>query len=335
MIETVDTVLAKGPPAAEALRETIATLYRHLPVRGDAADADELLTILRLLYRIARADLPLARLFEGHVDALQIVSRYGDADMRAKAADIAASGGAFGVWNAALPDEPLRVTDGVLLGGKSFASGAGILTHALAGADTPDGNRLVLIDLAASAPDIDHDWWRVVGMQRSQTHVVRWHGATGFRFIGQVGDYAREPYFSGGALRFVACHAGGIAALFDHVRDHLNATARAGDPYQTARLADLHIAAQSAASWVRNAAMSWAAPNHIEQVAAARVAVAAHADQALSLAQQAIGVSGMFTAHPLSAALTDLMVYLRQPAPDAQHSRVGKAAAAGTLAPEL
>jgi len=335
MIDTIETILAHGPPAPDTMRGTIAAVYRLLPVRGDPVDSDELLTILRLLYRVARSDLPLARLCEGHVDALQIVARYGDENIAAEAAGIAGNDGAFGVWNAALPGEPLRVTDGLLSGGKSFASGAGILTHALAGADTPDGNRLVLIDLAASGPEIDRDWWRVVGMQRSQTHVVRWSGSTGFRFIGQPGDYAREPYFSGGALRFVACHAGGIAALFDHVRAHLDATKRAGDPHQAGRLAELYLAAQSAADWIREAAAAWGRPDYVERVAAARVAVTTQADHALSIAQQAIGVSGMFVAHPLSAVLTDLMVYLRQPAPDAQRLRVGKAAADGVLVPTL
>lgn len=335
MSNAIDTILGKEKPAADRMAATIASLYAALPVHGDPADAGELMTVLRTLYRVARRDLPLARLFEGHVDALQIVARYADAGIAADAARAAAGGQAFGVWNAALPDEPLRVEDGRLSGGKSFASGAGVLSFALAGADTPDGNRLVLIDLAASRPVIDRDWWRVVGMQRSETHAVRWRDASGLRFVGAPGDYAREPYFSGGALRFVACHAGGIAALFDHVRDHLTATARTDDPHQAGRLAALYLAAQSAASAVRDAAGTWGQPAYVEHVAAARVGVAAAADDALGLAQQAVGVPGMFVAHPLSAALTDLMVYLRQPAPDAQRMRVGRAAAAGVLVPEL
>lgn len=335
MSDAIDTILRGGKPPADRMAATIAALYAALPVHGDPSDADELVTVLRTLYRVARRDLPLARLFEGHVDALQIIARYANGDIAADAARAAAGGQAFGVWNAALPNEPLRVEDGRLSGGKSFASGAGVLSFALAGADTPDGNRLVLIDLAASQPVIDRDWWRVVGMQRSETHAVRWQDASGFRFVGAPGDYAREPYFSGGALRFVACHAGGIAALFDHVRNHLNTTGRADDPHQAGRLAALYLAAQRAASAVRDAAAVWGNPAYVEHVAAARVAVAAAADEALGLAQQAVGLPGMFVAHPLSAALTDLMVYLRQPAPDAQRMRVGRAAAAGVLALDL
>ena len=340
MIDPLDAILARPRPDQDGMRDTIAALHALLPVRGDPKNADEMLALLRMLYRIARRDLPLARLFEGHSDALQIVARYADPDIAAAAADAADSGGAFGVWNAALPDEPLRVESGRLHGGKSFASGAGILTHALVGADTDEGQRLLLVDLAASAPLIDRDWWRVVGMQRSQTHVVRWEGASAasFAFVGAPGDYPREPWFSGGALRFVACHAGGVAALFDRVREHLVSTGRADDPHQAGRLADLYVAADAAAGAVRHAGRAWFASETAEKiahVAAARVAVAAIADRAIAIAEQAVGAQGMFVAHPLSTVLTDLMVYLRQPAPDAQRMRVGKAAAEAVLVPRL
>lgn len=316
------------------MRSTLAALHELLPVRGDPETPDQLLALLRMLYRIARRDLPLARLFEGHIDARQIVERYASSKVTR---EVEATGGVFGVWNAALPGEPLRSGEEGLSGGKSFASGAGVLDFALAGADTAEGNRLVLIDLATSAPAIDRDWWKVVGMQRSETHVVRWNDAPAmsFRLIGEPGDYAREPFFSGGALRFVACHAGGVVALFDHVRDHLVATDRASDPHQAGRLAELYVAAASAAETVRTAAEQWHTPAFVEYVAAARVTVGACAERAIMVAQAAIGVSGLFVDHPLSAALTDLMVYLRQPMPDAQRMRVGKAAADGILVPGL
>ncbi len=324
---TLDALLALPKPTPEQMRDRIAQLAACLPRAGDPPDAVALLTVLRLLYRVARVDLPLARLLEGHVDAGQIVRRYADAPPESAV---------LGVWNAALPGEPLRVEDGRLHGGKAFASGAGILTHALAGADTPEGNRLVLIDLAASESDIDRSWWRTIGMQRSETHLVRWHGTTAFGYVGEPGDYAREPWFSGGALRFVAAHAGGVAALFDHARDHLVAAGRAEDPHQAARLSTLYQLAQSAANAVRGAAETWGDDSlYPLRVAAARLAVADAAERALALAQQAVGVQGLFEDHPLSAVIADLTVYLRQPAPDAQAARVGRAAAQGVLVPDL
>ena len=41
---------------------------------------------------------------------------------------------------------------------------------------------------------------------------------SGDDLIGAPGDYHREPYFSGGAIRFAAVQLGGAEALLDHVR---------------------------------------------------------------------------------------------------------------------
>ncbi|TKD51537.1 acyl-CoA/acyl-ACP dehydrogenase [Sphingomonas baiyangensis] len=321
------------------LREALVARAALVPSLGDPVDPDALMDLLRLLYDAGRTDLPLARLFEGHVDAVQIVHRYGNADQRARLAATVGDGAILGVWNAALPGEPLRHDEGNLSGGKSFASGAGVISHALVTAETGDGPRLILCDLDRVPPVVDRGFWHVVGMQRSETHVVRWQNAalqTG-DLIGEPGDYVREPWFSGGALRFAAVQAGGIAALVDGVRDHLVAVDRADDPHQLGRLAALYAAAEAAAGAVRTAAQSWFDDEtaRLPLVSAARCAVYTAGDTALTLAQQAVGLQAMFVQHPLATTITDLSVYLRQPGPDAQRMRVGQAVASGVLAPSL
>ena len=306
----------------------------------DPGDAAANLALLSALHATGRQDLPLGRLLEGHVDAVQIVQRYGNAAQVARLRDALAGGAMLGVWNAALPEGPLTLAGGRLTGGKSYASGAGVLTHALVTAQTAAGMRLLLLDLAAVPPAIDRDWWRTTGMQRSETHQVRWHAADvpADALIGELDVYVREPFFSGGALRFVAVHAGGVAALCDRSRDHLIATGRADDPFQAARLAELFLLADAAAGAVRHAATRWFADDgeaRLARVAAARLTVSDAAERAILIAQQAVGLSGHFLAHPLAATLADLPVYLRQPAPDAQRLRVGRAVRDGLLVPAL
>ena len=322
------------------LPATIARLQALLPGLSDPASPEELIALLRILHAVGRRDLPLGRLFEGHVDALQIVSRYAGEATAQAALENARRGGTFGVWNAELVGEPLRLERGRLSGGKSFASGAGLLSHALVAADSSEGRQLILIDLGRAPPEIDRNWWKTVGMQRSQTHVVRWADVPidEADLVGRPDDYVREPWFSGGALRFVAVQAGGIAALFDQVRDHLVKAGRAGDPLQAARLADLFNIAELAGAAVRGAARRWFRETdalRLARVAAARVQIGDLGERALGVAQQAVGVQGLFEAHPLAAAVTDLMVYLRQPAPDAQRLRVGQAVAEKLLVPGL
>lgn len=339
-VPSVAAAVAEAATGPARLRAAIRMLQALIAPPITAPDGNGDLALLRCFHDIGRRDLPLGRLFEGHVDAQQIVARYAAPEQCAAIARLVDGGAALGVWNADLAVAPLRLRDGRLHGGKAFASGAGILSHALVTAEVGEGRQLILVDLAAAPPEIDRSWWQMVGMQRSETHLVRWDDVAiaPSCLIGKPDDYQREPWFSGGALRFVAVHAGGVAGLSDRVRDHLAATGRANDPHQAGRLADLFGCADLAAAAVREAAMRWpdaADPVRVAQVAAARVQVAALADQAIVIAQQAVGLQGMFRAHPLAVALTDLMVYLRQPAPDAQRMRVGQAVADGLLEARL
>jgi hypothetical protein len=321
------------------LRAGISQRTALLASLADPVDAGELLALLRLLYATGKVDLPLGRLFEGHVDAMQIVSRYGSPAQRTALADAVAAGAALGVWNADLSGEALRLDGMTLTGGKSFASGAGILSHALVTVDADGGRQLILLDLARTAPAVDESFWRVVGMQRSATHIVRWQAAAiePGDLIGAPGDYVRQPWFSGGALRFAAVQAGGIAALCDRTRDHLVTSGRAADPHQAGRLAALYGLAEAAAGAVRSAAAGWfdREDARLPLVSAARAAVYEAGGRAIALAQEAVGVQVLFVGHPLAAAVTDLSVYLRQPGPDAERMAVGAAVAAGTLRPAL
>ncbi|MES1956115.1 acyl-CoA dehydrogenase [Salinisphaera hydrothermalis] len=326
---------------ATFLRRGIARLGQNLAT-GDPANADQMLALLRRLYAAGRHDLALGRLFEGHVDALQIIERYGDAECVRQARAHARAGASFGVWNAPWRDEPLVQDGDRLHGGKSFASGAGVLSHALVTlhAGQAEHVQLLLVDLVATPPCVETGWWDINGMRDSETHRVYWQDLPIDRVqpIGTPGDYERLPWFATGALRFVAVQAGGIAAVFDGVRDHLTAAGRDGDPHQRRRLARLFTLAQSAAAICRDtsdALFVEPADRQAAHVAHARSAIYDLAEEALVLAQQSVGVAAHFHAHPLSRVLTDLMVYLRQPAPDAQRMAVAEAAAAGQLEPAL
>ena len=313
--------------------------WRLHPV-GDPVSAEEYLALLRPLHAAGRRDLPLGRLMEGHVDAVQIVRRLGTEEQVGRLRDRLAAGATLGVWNAALAGEPLCLDGDRLSGGKGFASGAGVIDLALVTADTPAGAQPVLVDLARTPPAIDRDWWHVTGMQRSETHRVRWRHAPidPTDRIGDVGAYAREPWFSGGALRFVAVHAGGIAGLFDQTRDHLTEARRGGDPFQAARLADLFALADGAAAVVSRAAHRWFDEDgeaRLARIASTRMAVLGMAERAMAIAREAAGVQAAFRDHPLARLLGDLDVYLRQPVPDAMRQRAGAAAAAGLLVPGL
>ena len=293
----------------------------------------------RLMRRMAlagRADLAFGRLFEGHVNAIQQVRAHGNAVARVALNQALAAGAILGVWNSDLPGNGLRVVDGAFAGAKNFASGAGIVTHALVTTDAndPGATRMYLCDLRDGGAPIDRDWWRPIGMARSETHIVDLTGRAAPDPVGEPGAYQRQPAFSAGALRFVAVQAGGVHALFDIVRDHLVASGRAGHPIQRHRLARLFGLADAGYALIDATAAGWGDPQRIVPlVAAARGGIEAIATEALALAQAAVGVQGLLHPHALARFVTDLSVYLRQPNPDGARDAASDAAAAGIIVP--
>ncbi len=87
------------------------------------------------LANLAETDLSLARLGEGHADALAIVDELGGGPT--------APGSRWGVWAARPPGPSLSAAarDGTwwLDGTKRYCSGARVCTHVLVTADTADG----------------------------------------------------------------------------------------------------------------------------------------------------------------------------------------------------
>ena len=169
----------------------------------------ELCTVLRLL---GAGDLSIARLFEGHVNAIFLVSRYGTAAQLRALADAVADGAMSAVWGA---DDAggLKITGdaypAVLEGRKILASGAGLVTWPLVTAKGAGRQLMCLLTLAADHP-VDLSRWQAQGMRSTATGTVDLSGiiVTPENIVGAAGDFMRQPLFSGGAWRFWTGAAG-------------------------------------------------------------------------------------------------------------------------------
>ncbi len=287
---------------------------------GQEAGAADLAAVLRL---VGLGSLALGRLYEGHVNALQLVARYAaPADRRALFAD-ARAGHLFGVWNTEPPAGGLVLgPDGRLAGVKTFASGAGHVTRALVTARRPgEAEPLMLVASLEPGTRADLSAWRAQGMRASATGTVDLTGLTPLAHLGGSGDYHRQPHFSGGAWRFAAVQLGGIEAVFEAWRGHLARTGRGDDPHQLARLGEGVIALEGARLFVGRAAALMAeealpAERLVAFVDLTRLAVERAGLEVLGLAQRSVGLQGFLRGHPLERLSRDLATYLRQPAPD-------------------
>jgi alkylation response protein AidB-like acyl-CoA dehydrogenase len=184
------------------------------------------LSLSEVLRSIGSGSLPLGRLFEGHVNALELVLRYGNQQRVELVAEEARAGKLFGVWNT---DDAngLRLIHrhgrSWLEGRKILASGAGHIQRPLVTATDENGHRLIVLP-KLSAPDrADLSRWTAQGMRASATGAVDFTGVeiAPLEIVGNEGDYERQPWFSAGAWRFAAVHLGGIERLLDLLRRHL------------------------------------------------------------------------------------------------------------------
>lgn len=302
----------------------------------EQARYNDLCTILRLL---GSADLSVARLFEGHINAVSLVARYGDQDQMQALAARVAMGGLSAVWGAD-DAKGLHVINGrkpVLQGRKILASGAGFVTDPIVTAKAGDGQVMCLLQLAMDEK-VDLSAWTAQGMRSTATGAIDLSGiiVTAENMIGVAGDFMRQPYFSGGAWRFCAAHVGATERLVDLFRDHLVTTARGEDPYQRQRLAQGIACAKTARFWVEEAARRLSAeePDADNVVAFAnltRMVTERCALDVMETVQRGVGLSSFVRPHPIERISRDLATYLRQPVPDMAMSNGAKVFLSSTL----
>jgi alkylation response protein AidB-like acyl-CoA dehydrogenase len=304
---------------------------------ADPRHGAELCTLLR---QLGAADLSIARLFEGHLNAVGLVCKYGSAGQIEELASAVTAGALCGVWGADNSAGLRTVTSehGVFLEGcKILASGAGFVSRPLVTASDPAGQQMYLLSMQ---PGYAHDLsgWQVQGMRATATGTVDFTGmAVGkAEQIGEVGDYMRQPTFSGGAWRFCAAQLGAIERLVDLFRQHLNATQRGHDPYQLQRLAACVSAAKTARFWVEEASRRFASEIDAVQVVAfthfTRSITEQSALTVMETVQRGIGLKAFIRPHDVERICRDLATYLRQPAPDLAMADCAKSFLASPLA---
>ena len=293
-----------------------APVPRRLGGLGAGTEPDGAPVIHDLLRSLGRGNLSLGRLFEAHVNALRLIVRYGDAGQTRRAMEDAVAGELFGLWVTDPPGERLASVDGRLAGRKGPCSGAGHCTRALVTVSTNAGTRLAAVSLSGAEP-VSGASGSLLGMRAAVngtvdlTDVPLPAGA----WIGEAGDYLREPDFSCGAWRTTAVTLGGLEALVEAARTQIVRRGHDGAPMQQARFGQLLIAEETARLWTQRAAQvaeqDGPMAGRVAYVNLARLAVERACLDAIELVQRSLGLAAFVRPNPVERISRDLSTYLR------------------------
>lgn len=306
-------VSSARPSGADSSVQRVAGGFRALVAEGWAPPlpgSGATLQRWSALAALGADDLALARLAEGHADALAILAELD--------APTPTAGCRLGVWAAEPPTARLgaRPVDGGwrLDGPKAWCSGAGSLTHALVTAHADDGPRLFLADLTRGGVRSDPTVWAGPGMVASETADVHFDGVLAAA-VGAPGAYVERPGFWHGGIGVAAVWAGGARAVAERLQR--SATTRAADPLLSAAVGAVDVALHTCDTALRAAAGE--VDDDPADLPAARLralrvrAVVARAvDDVLAVVGRTLGAGPLAHDGEHSRRVADLTVYVRQ-----------------------
>lgn len=317
---------------------------------------------------LAEQNLALARLAEGHTDALSILHELGMDDVasseRVRTESVSSAsarseraGGVgarsetaeresgahrerWGVWAAEPPKTGLTAQPGddgtwLLSGTKAYCSGARVCTNALVTARSGDDRMLFAVQVREPSTRPLPDSWPAAGMAASDTLDIVFDRAPGLP-IGEPRGYLDRPGFQHGGLGVAACWYGGARA----VARTLHTAARTYDvgPHALAHLGAIWAQLQAVEAVLDRAAAQVDADPFDRKGGAAvrskqvRAFTEAACSDVLGRVGRALGAAPLAHDADHARTATDLTVYLRQHHAERDYAALGEAVAAGEWA---
>ncbi len=300
--------------------------------------------LLHWLKRVGAANLAVGRVYEGHLNALQLIFLYATpAQQQRWFADVAEHQRLFSVWNTQADHgirlHPLGKNRYRLEGAKTFCSGAGwiqrpLITGEWVGAEKKGWQMVIVPTERVKTLAEDRQFWQPLGMRASASYRLDFTGVelTEHDLLGPPDAYYQQPYFGGGALRFAAVQLGGAEAIFDATRAYLTGLGRTDDGFQQTRLAEMAWLIESGHQWLATAGAKtdqWLrtggeAAKVVAYANMTRTAIEEICLRVMPLAERSVGARGLMRPLPFERLHRDLTFYLRQPAPDATLLDIGR-----------
>jgi alkylation response protein AidB-like acyl-CoA dehydrogenase len=305
---------------------------------------------------LARADLSLARCWEGHVNALMLIDALGTETQRAQWFEgVVARGEKWVAWsgepNTPKPGEAQRFGTSVtrteqgwtVSGRKAFATSATGADWAIllvnpagpGGARHSDGagDSLLMLacQLAHPSVTVDTSWWDPLGMRATASHVVSFDHTPipdAWR-IGEPGAYLREGWQTALVPHYAASFLGAAEGAQSYAVEYIKRQGKGGDPYVQQRVGRMAVHLQTGHLWLSHVAGLWDSGQRSQaQSAGTR---ARHLVEHLALSTvdncvRACGARSLIRPSPVERILRDLTFYVRHDNDDHILATIGRAA---------
>ena len=339
--------LFKAPDdAAACLRALVRQGLDQLPLPGSG----HTLARWRALAAVAEHDLSLAKLYEGHTDALAILAELDGASTDhgafRKQPERLSPGDemVWGVWASEAPggrvssESTTAATSSVngavvLTGVKHWCSGARTASHALLtvwpveGHQPKDAPQLAWLPIDQPGVHVIADAWKAVGMTASASLQVQLTGARAWR-VGSPGQYLSRPGFWQGGAGVAACWYGGTTTLAKTLyRAVAQRPERSRSPFLLAAAGKVAVTMRALALTLQDAARWIDEHPHADAsdiAFGARLAAAAGATDVLEEVAAALGATPFCTDAAFARAAADLPVFIRQSHGDRDYAALGQ-----------
>jgi alkylation response protein AidB-like acyl-CoA dehydrogenase len=315
----------------------------------------DVFTLWMMTKEIARADMSLARCWEGHVNSLVLLDGMSTEAQKARwFRGVIEHGEKWVAWSgepqARKPDEPIRFgttvekVDGgyVINGNKVFATSAGGAQWAIllvntagpggvrhAAAENVDTVLMMACDLSDPSVEIDTSWWDPIGMRATASHLVHFRNTLipDADLIGYPGQYLKEGWQTCFIPHYAATFLGAAEAAYDYALDYITTQKKIEDPYVQHHLGQMSVNVETAHLWLRHVARLWETGRYLEAQLAgsrARHVVEQLAEDTVKQCIRACGARCLIRPSALERVYRDLSFYVRHDNDDQILATIGK-----------
>jgi alkylation response protein AidB-like acyl-CoA dehydrogenase len=303
---------------------------------------------------IAKADLSLARCWEGHTNSLVLIDALGSPQQKQRwFSGVLERGEIWVGWSgepsAPKPGERARfgttvtaTPDGwIINGSKAFATSATGATHAILLVNTegpggarhsqgsPEGLLMLACDLSDRSISIDTSWWDPVGMRSTASHLVKFENTFVSRecLIGKPGSYLLDQWQTAFVPHYAASFLGAAEAAYEYAVKYVKHQNKTSDPYIQHRIGSIGINVDTGHLWLHHIAGLWDR-GHREEAALAGIRVrhlVEHlAEQSVHHCIRACGARALIRPSPVERILRDLTFYIRHDNDDHVLATIGR-----------